>query len=260
MREHIKQWVLRLLRVPPRPSIPVGAGEIRVFRAAPAFFRYRVALWVVGQAGALVGLAGGLVGIAAFASRVDVGWVRALLIAGEALAWAGYLIQIPLSLGAVMLDFEMRWYILSDRSLRIREGIWQVQEKTMTFANIQQISIRQNPLQRLLGISDVEVRTAGGGEGKGKNQHDGGEGLHEAYFRGVDNAEEIRTAIQERVRHHRDAGLGDPDDAVALARPHAAAPEATYLRDDDAVAAARLLHTELRALHQALSGREGSRV
>lgn len=260
MREQIKRWVLRLLRVPPHPSIPDGAGDVRVFRAAPAFFRYRVALWALGQAGALIGLAGGLVGISAFASRVEIGWVRTLLIAGEMLAWAAYLIQIPLSLGAVMLDFEMRWYILSDRSLRIREGVWQVQEKTMTFANIQQISIRQNPLQRLLGISDVEVRTAGGGEGKGKNQHDGAESLHEAFFRGVDNAEAIRTAIQERVRHHRDAGLGDPDDAVALSAPHALAPAATGVRDDDAVAAARVLHTELRALHQALAGRESSKA
>jgi uncharacterized membrane protein YdbT with pleckstrin-like domain len=254
MREQLKQWVLEILRVPSRPSLPRGAENVRVFRAAPAFYRYRLALWVLAQAGALLGLTFGLAAGTASVGEFDSSLLNRLLIAAEAFAWGGFLLQLPLSLMAVRLDFELRWYIVSDRSLRIREGVWHVQEKTMTFANIQQISIRQNPLQRLLRIADVEVRTAGGGEGKGKEGSSGGD-LHEAYFRGVDNAEEIRTAIQERVRRHRDSGLGDLDDSApadAVATVSALAPAA----DDEVLVAARALHREVRALRgRALSRR-----
>ena len=76
----------------------------------------------------------------------------------------------------------------------------------MTFANIQQISIRQNPVQRLLGIADVQVRTAGGGSSGGGSGHEMGESMHEAFFRGVDNAEEIRSAIASAVFLERSHG------------------------------------------------------
>src|SRR5690606_2799937 len=84
---------------------------------------------------------------------------------GEAVAWVAFVGQAIFSLAVLRFDFDMRWYILSDRGLRIREGILTVREKTMTFANIQNIAIRQNPIQRLFGIYDVEVRSAGGGAG-----------------------------------------------------------------------------------------------
>jgi uncharacterized membrane protein YdbT with pleckstrin-like domain len=171
-----------------------------------------------------------------------------LLYGAEALAWLTFLVQLPLSLALLKLDFDLRWYVLSDRSLRIREGILRMKEKTMTFANIQQISIRQNPIQRLLGIADVQVRTAGGGSSGGSSGHEMGESMHEAYFRGVDNAEEIRRAIQDRVRQHRDSGLGDPDEPPPTALPvssDAGSAEA-------ALVAARELLQEMRALGEAI--------
>jgi len=112
-----------------------------------------------------------------------------------------------------VLDFELRWYIVTDRCLRIREGIVNVKEKTMTFANIQNLTVRQGPLQRLLGIADVEVRNAGGG-GAAEQSSDGhlGEQVHVGYFRGLDNADEVRDTIMAGVRRQRSAGLGDHDD------------------------------------------------
>jgi uncharacterized membrane protein YdbT with pleckstrin-like domain len=106
--------------------------------------------------------------------------------------------------------------MLTDRAIRIREGIATVREKTIALANIQNIAIRQGPLQRFLGIADVEVKTAGGGgqsaEMEGGRKH--GDPMHVGYFRGVDNAEEIRDLLREGVRRQRDAGLGDPDEPV----------------------------------------------
>jgi hypothetical protein len=44
--------------------------------------------------------------------------------------------------------------------------------------------------------------------------------LHLARFRGVDNAEEIRDVVGDRMRYARAAGLGDPDDAADENPPH----------------------------------------
>ena len=242
MIESLKRLLLRFLRVPPEPALPEG-GNIRVFRAAAAYFLYQLALWTLGQAAALGGLIGGTVGLGYLIRSVPNQWIVLGLETLEVLAWLAFLVHLPISLGILRLNFDLRWYILSDRSLRIREGIITVKEKTMTFANIQQISIRQNPLQRVLRIADVQVRTAGGGSaGSGGGKHgEMKESPHEAFFRGVSNAEEIKLAIQERVRLHRDAGLGDPDEP----QPR--------LADPGALTAARTLHAEMRALREGLA-------
>lgn len=252
MLETLRAIVLRVLRVPPEPAVPHGGHLIRVFRAAPNYYRYRLMVWALAQLSALAGLIGGLFFIANLQRTVDQPAIVLLLHAVEALAWAGYIVQLPMSLAALRLDFDMRWYILMDRSLRIREGIFSIQEKTMTFANIQQISIRRNPLQRLLGLADVQVRTAGGGGSSGGGGPYGGghvgEGMHEAFFRGVDNPEEIRTAIRERVRLHRDSGLGDPDETPTLPAAPAAA-----VAPGDVLEAARALRDEVRRWRDARS-------
>ncbi|CAN5803982.1 hypothetical protein BH23GEM6_BH23GEM6_15960 [soil metagenome] len=248
MGERFRAWLLSLLKVPPEPTIPAGATAIRVFRAAPNYFRYRLALWGIAQIGVILGLVFGLFFLYQVQREVTQPTVVFLIQAAEVLAWVTFLVQIPFSLAALRLDFDMRWYILADRSLRIREGVISLHEKTMTFANIQQITVRQNPLQRLLGISDVQVRSAGGGSSNAGGKHQKvGETLHEAYFRGVDNAEEIRTAIRDRVRRHRGTGIGDPDEEKQTPLPIATAPAAVVM-------AARELRAEIRALRVAVSG------
>jgi membrane protein YdbS with pleckstrin-like domain len=213
MTDAVRSWLLRLLRVPARPAPPPGdAGMLLTFRAAPSFFRYKVMAWAVKQLSAAAGL---VVSYLIFRSNMILrggvpyfGWI-------EQIALLLFLAQLPFSFAVMRLDFEMRWYMLSDRSLRIRDGVLAVRERTMTFANIQNISIRQNPLQRIFGIATVAVRAAGGGatpQGGRKAGHNGGS--HEATFEGVDNAEQIRALIRERIRLHRDAGLGDPEDAA----------------------------------------------
>jgi membrane protein YdbS with pleckstrin-like domain len=242
MLEGVRGWILRILRVPAEPSAPGGGRVVRVFRAAPAYFRYRLALWGLGQLSGLIGLLGSLAAVAVAAPRID---PRAALVlrAAEAVAWAVFLAQLGFSLAVLRLGYELRWYILSDRALRIREGIVSVKEKTITFANIQQISIRQGPLQRLLGIADVQVSSAGGGAAAQGPHGQAGESMHEAYFRGVDNAEEIRAVIAERVRLHRDTGLGDPDEP----------PHPVGAGEPEVLAAARALRDEVRALRRAMA-------
>jgi membrane protein YdbS with pleckstrin-like domain len=218
MIEIVRNLALRLLKIPPDPTPPAGShASVRVFRAARNYYRLLLVKWglkqVVVITGAVVSLFVLRRWMAQWDSRV-VFWV-------EVAEWFGILsifAQMPLTLALVRFDFELRWYIVTDRSLRIRAGIWDIREMTMTFANIQQITVEQGPLQRLLGLADVQVRTAGGGSGeleqaRQRSQHTL---MHLGFFHGVDNAGEIRDLILERMRKLRDTGLGDPDEVDKL--------------------------------------------
>jgi uncharacterized membrane protein YdbT with pleckstrin-like domain len=238
MIEVFRAWVLGVLRIPTQPTLPTDAREVRVFRASRNYFRYRLVLWAVTQVAAVIGLLSGLLVLGVVLRGVNDSTISSFVRGIEMLAWAGFLAQLPFSYAVLRLDYELRWYILTDRCLRIREGTVRLREKTLTYANIQNLSVRQNPLQRMLGIADVNVRTAGGGSSAaGKQGAEAGETMHEAWFRGVDNAEEILGQIRGRVRLHRDAGLGDPDDSPAAI---ASAPEVLL--------AAHELRTEARSL------------
>ncbi|HVQ35866.1 MAG TPA: PH domain-containing protein [Candidatus Bathyarchaeia archaeon] len=170
-------------------------------------------------------------------------WVATI----ETIGIVTYIVQAPFSLAKARLEYEMRWYIVTDRSLRIREGILGVREMTLTFANVQNISVHQGPLQRLLGISDVVVRTAGGGS-SGEDSHGGksaGSSMHEGRLRAVDDAEAVRDLVLDRLRRFRDSGLGDPDD-------HKHAPAAPVATDASTLEAATALRDAARALTAAL--------
>ena len=118
-----------------------------------------------------------------------------------------FVASIPITYFLQRLNYEIRWYIVTDRSLRIRSGVVWLREMTMTFANIQGIRVNSNPIERLLGLANVEVQSAGGG---GSHHADGTPASgHIAKFEGVDNAAVIRDLIVERLRVYRDSGLGE---------------------------------------------------
>jgi len=179
-------------------------------------------------------------------------WVVTLISLAELAGIAGFLAQLPFTFAAVRLDWELRWYIVTDRSLRIRAGIWALQESTMSFANLQQVEVSQGPIQRLLGIADVRVQSAGGGSG-GEHGKGAGESLHTGVFYGVDNAQEIRDLILERLRQFRQAGLGDPDEPhTAHEPPLLLATAAPGSASAEALAAAHELLAEARALRRTI--------
>ncbi|HEX6852456.1 MAG TPA: PH domain-containing protein [Candidatus Polarisedimenticolaceae bacterium] len=263
MYESLKAVLLRLLKVPPEPHAPSGSpGSVKVFRAGRNYYRYKLVLWAIRQLGAVVGAVVVLVSVgeamergaakakAKLEAEPDRAFIARHFDTAQTLfeifeiAGVGFLlVQMPFTFAAVRLDYEMRWYVTTDRSLRIREGIVTVREMTLTFGNVQNVSVRQGPLQRLLGLADVVVETAGGGGSRSADSHEAGPSLHEGYLRGVDNAEAVRDAILERLRRLKDAGLGDPEDPVA---------ESSAVDD---VAAAREVLDEVRALRRALATR-----
>jgi len=257
MLEPIKSLMLRLLAVPPEPSLPAGSAETaRVFRASRRYLKLKVLRWGAAQASTLIGLifALAIFDLAAFGAELAVRQLpfRALApIAVTVFEWIeafgliAFVLQLPLTLLPILLDWELRWYIVTDRSLRIREGVWRVSEMTMTFANVQEVSIHQGPLERLFDVADVRVRSAGGGGGAGGHDRESEEKSgHIGYFRGVDGAPAIRDLILERLKKQRDAGIGDAEPAL---RPPAWSGDPTSA---DLLEAARELLAEARELRR----------
>ncbi len=167
-------------------------------------------------------------------------WTLSLIHLAEIGALLFLLVQIPTTFFLIRLEYEQHWYIVTDRSLRVRTGLFSLKESTMSFANLQQVEVKQGPLQRLLKIADVRVQSAGGGSSSDQNKS--GDSMHLAIFHGVDNAAEIRDLILDRLRSYQQAGLGDLDDA----------PPNTQKESGDAVSAAQELLSESRKLRQSL--------
>jgi len=256
----LKHVVLRLLKVPPEPHLPSGdPGTARVFRAGVNYWRLKLLGWTVQQAVTLIGFLM-VVSVLHFTPetlelkrkgkdrppiQIHLGSALVGMRILEVASWALWLAQIPFTFAVVRLDYEMRWYVVTDRAARLREGILSVKEMTFTLANVQDIRIAQGPLQRALGLADVELRTAGGSEpAPGPHGQQGGPNLHLARFRCVeaDLADEIRDLVRERMKKTRGAGLGDPEDA------HEAEPVVA-----PAVDAVAELRRESAALRQAVA-------
>jgi len=230
----MEQWVLDLLLVPAAPQPPEGSpGSIQVFHAGRNFYTFGLILWALGNAGFFVFLV--LLDFAGFQVVAPLPhWVRLswnVLIWFDLLAFAS---TLPVTFLAQQLNYKLRWYMVTDRSLRIRSGIFSMQELTMTFSNIQEIRVSANPLQNLLGISTVEVQSAGGGSDHGDSGHIG-------RFEGVSNANQIRDLMVDRLRQYRDSGLGE---AAKPATP------------TDSLEAAHHVLTEVRALRHAHEARK----
>lgn len=222
------------------PKPPVAPAGARVFHAAPGFFRYRTAVWLGVRVWTLAFILGPMFAVEdAVQSSAAIPWiVRALLYVVEGSALVGWVISFPVGYALARLDFEQRWYVVTDRSLRIREGVVIVKDMTLTFANVQNVTVEQGPLQRLFGIADLRVQTAGGGGG----EHKGAPSMHTGFLRGLDNAPQLRELIMARLRVGNDAGLGDPED-------HSTAPAAAIAAAvEDLLVAARALGDTARRI------------
>ncbi len=191
------------------------------------------------------GFAGFKRGLVTVATRLP-SWAFPLLWVLKIIGLLAYFAQLPVTYLIARLDYELRWYMVTDRSLRIRHGVWKVAESTMSFANIQQVVVSQGPVQRLLGLSDVRVQSAGGGSGD-EHKKGGDDDMHLGLFHSVTNAPEIRDLILDRLRRFRESGLGDPEETSQPASIATASPSSSEL-----LAAARELAAEARALRVSL--------
>jgi membrane protein YdbS with pleckstrin-like domain len=209
MLDPVRRTLASILRVDVAPPEAPAGEKPRVFRASEQHLRYLYLAWMAKHGFAwTVGL--GSVGAAcvAIVMEGDPLWIVAALAVPAGLA---FVLAVVLGWLSIRIDWEMRWYVLTDRSLRIREGVFLLREVTLTLANVQEIKIQQGPVQRLLGIADLVVDTAGGG-GAAAARGRGGDGSvhgHQGVLRGIEDVAGLRKLIEERARASRGAGLGD---------------------------------------------------
>lgn len=176
-----------------------------------------------------------------------------LLWVAKGVSLAVYCVQLPITYLVLRLDYEQRWYLVTDRSLRLRSGVWSVRELTMSFANLQQITVSQGPLERLLGLADVCVQSAGGGGAVAGHQGAQMASLHQGVFHAVENAHEIRDLIVERLRRFRETGLGDPDEVKPAASAPAPVTASVPTSASESLPAARELLEEIRQFRAAIT-------
>ncbi|NLD38419.1 MAG: PH domain-containing protein [Desulfatiglans sp.] len=187
------------------PSLPVHEGEkMDSFRPSPGFLRYmKFKFWVVLTLIDVLIIVPWLI-LTIFKPLVG------LVLAPIVLAIA--FVPDIFAYLAIHLRYDTTWYVMTERSMRIRRGIWIINEITITFENIQNVTIKQGPLQRFFGISDIRVQTAGGGSGGHGHQHGAEAGFsHEGILEGIANAITIRDLILNRLKKSKSAGLGDEE-------------------------------------------------
>ncbi|MGP1309676.1 MAG: PH domain-containing protein [Phycisphaerales bacterium] len=214
--DHAAEWVYRGMwgaltgwfRVPRQPpALPATSTKpTRSFRPSDGWLRMRTSqFWIVCVIVDALLLLGWLVVF--FNNRT-----AAFILAAP---WL-FIMIVPdvIAYIAIYLRYDTTWYVMSDRSIRIRRGIWVIEEKTFTFENVQNVSVQQGPVQRYFGVADLFVQTAGGGGGAA-SAHGAASTAHMGRIEGVADAQEIRELIMSKVRAARDAGLGDDHDEHA---------------------------------------------
>lgn len=269
--QRIRTWILRWLRVPDEPHAPAGSpGSLRLFRAGVSYSRILFWGWVGKQVLVILPMVVWLgVGTRFLPDEITVGsrrkgnvrtvstaQFREWLLMFEVPFLALGFLQMPITYVLMRLRYEQHWYMVTDRSLRIRDGITTVRETTLSFANIQNIAVHQNPLQRVFGLSSVEVKSAGGGGSvhAAHGHQAAAESWHTAVFRNVDNPEEIRDLIVQRQRALKESGLGDVEEWHATAAPATTrGGAASHTGTAEDLAAAEELLAEVRRLRSAVT-------
>lgn len=206
--------VVALFRVPSEPpTLPAQGETVRSLRPAPGFLRcLKFFFWLLLIPADVIPLvAWAAIGVASppLALALAIPFL-VVLIVPDVIAYV-----------AIHLRYDTTWYVLTDRSLRIRRGLWIIRETTISFENVQNVEVRQGPVQRYFGIADVIVQTAGGGASHGNGEGAAMGGSHVGLLQGLDDAQAVRDGILDRVRRTRSAGLGDEQRGASVPAPAA---------------------------------------
>lgn len=174
------------------------------------------------------------------------------LLVGLALGMGGavMLTSTAVRFAIIYLELDMLRYTLTDQAIRLRRGVVNVQEVTLSYVNVQNVRFVQGPLQRHFGIADLLVETAGGGALLAAQQQQQQQVAHRGLIKGVSEPHKLRDLILERVRQAKGSGLGDAHDDVADERPAGA----TSLSSPVALALLTEIRDGLSAANRELGG------
>jgi membrane protein YdbS with pleckstrin-like domain len=216
--DHAAAWMYRgvwgvltrWFRVPQHPpTLPVLAGEkLQSFRPSEGYLRYLKLQFWLSILPSEIFIVVGWSSIMAASTTARRPWIG--ILAAPAAILLATVPQLLAYLG-LHLRYDTTWYVLSQRSLRIRSGIWTIHEATITFENIQNVTVESGPIERIFGIGNVIVDTAGGSAAGGEGHGKGTRNLHRGEIAGVADAAEIRQLILSRLSLSKVAGLGDEE-------------------------------------------------
>ena len=247
----------RLLRLPEgNPPLPAGdPASVQVWNPGPAYFRYRLLLFCAAGLPSmlmLLAVAGGGM-LAAAAAALDDGapvFVAAIPATIGGVISLNVLLSMAFGVFRIRLEQDMLRYTLTDEAIRLRRGVVGIEEVTLSFANIQNVKLQQGMVQRIFGVADLVVETAGGGGGVGAGDLSGHVGL----IVGVSDPEALRELIVSRARQHKGDGLRRSIVAASPARIGSGG--GSRLAGPEALALLRDTVAELRAARQQLAGGE----
>ena len=112
---------------------------MRALRPAAGYLRYlKFFFWLALVPGDILPLIGwvAVAAVSPVLALVAVPFLFAL-VAPDVVAYVG-----------IHLRYDTTWYVFTDRSLRIRRGILSIHETTISFENVQNVEVRQGPVQR----------------------------------------------------------------------------------------------------------------
>ena len=128
MYSWLQHKILDLMKVPPEPQPPDGsAGSARVFRSGSNYYRWRMALWLASNFGALILLAV-VWSILARPIRVGTPWSRFIAEVLMSVVVTAFLVSAAFTFLQQRMNYELRWYVVTDRCLRVRSGILNVRD------------------------------------------------------------------------------------------------------------------------------------
>ncbi len=192
--------LLKLDEHPPR--LPEGSSLVRELKPSDAWLSFRYLAVLFGMLNQIIAVGAGVV----FA-------IKAVEHGGLFIAIALALVELVVlafALVVTRVDWEMRHYLVGDRSLRVSLGALTRREVTVSYANVQNLEVTQGPLERLFGFKTLTLSTAGASPAHGT-----GENLHVIELPGLEDAEAIRELMLGMLKHEKDAGLGEPRAATS---------------------------------------------
>jgi membrane protein YdbS with pleckstrin-like domain len=217
--------LVSLFRVPQEPPTLPGVG-VSTFQPSAGFLRIlKLKFWIA---------------LLAVDVLILVGWIAITVVSwpvGVALAIPALLLAVVpdvIAYIAIHLRYDTTWYVMSERSIRIRRGVWVLRETTITFENVQNVKVLQGPVERFFGIGNVVIETAGGSGGSG---HGNGhmQGAHVGVIEGIADAPRVRDLILAQVRESTTAGLGDEEHATTRHGEASISPALSWSGDHVAV-------------------------
>lgn len=218
--------VLKLDERPPR--LPEGSSLVRELKPSLGWLSFRYLRVLFGLLNQVIGV--GVLAVIAVTRLEQWGPLVAIALGVGELAVVGFALVVT------RVDWEMRHYLVGDRSLSVSLGALTRREVTVSYANVQNIEVSQGPIERLFGFKTLTLSTAGADATPSR-----GENLHLIELPGLAQAEAIRELMLRMLKQEHTSGLGEPQGSTLH--------ELSIARLNEVREAARALQSVAEATH-----------